>query len=234
MIGALQIRRCTATPSADGCLFPPAPAIPFPPAHPPVPKISNREPFRLEIPATGRKQRLDGRSNREYHPSFQTTKRSPASRLQNELPKGINSPANRKRFTAHPSFLFRVRDSSTVYFHQLTDNSTCTHVSGRKLERRTEHEKKFANKRKKLTKHPPFLLRLKSIPTVYFLQFTAHFNRTMLRLRRRKGAPRLFAGVRLVNVCNNPPQLSRRGVAAPERSCLFVKFGFNWETNYGF
>src|SRR5580658_3166262 len=37
---------------------------------------------------------------------------------------------------------------------------------------------------KTLTAHPPFMLRLKPIATVYFLQLTNVFNLTMLRLKR--------------------------------------------------
>jgi hypothetical protein len=234
MIGALQTRRSTPAPRPNGSLFPLPPDIPLPPAHRPLLKISNRESFRLGIPATNRKQRLVDLSNREYDATFQTITRSPASRLQNELPKLIKSAANTKRFTSHPSFLFRVRNTSTVYFLQLTDISTYTHVSGRKSERRTEHEKKSANKTRKLTKHPSFLFRLESTPAVCFLQFTANSNRTTFRLAEEKEPPGLFAAVRLVNLCNNPPQLSRRGVAAWEFSCLFVKFGLAREEFCGF
>jgi hypothetical protein len=55
---------------------------------------------------------------------------------------------------------------------------------------------------------------------------SAH-TQILFQLRRRKGVRRVFPAVRLANLCNNPPQLWRRGVAAWERSCLFIKFGFN-------
>ncbi len=211
---------CRGGPSAPLAEAPPgfrpvvrssSPRPPLPPARLSL-KISNREPLRLEIRVTLTKQTTGQHSNREKEAGFQAgsglitqpgemTTRPSASHRQNGLAEARKTATCKQKLTAHPSFLFRVEKTPAVYFLQLTNNSTYTHVSGRYVERRIKHEggrpktdgrierpqvfrvvrerPELHPRRLKFTVDPLFLLRLKPIPAVCFLEFTSDFNLTM-------------------------------------------------------
>jgi len=137
MNDAAQIRRCIGALRANR---------PLPPT--PDPKISNREPLRLEINVTQTKQTTAPHSNREYNAYFPTAIRPAAARRRNELSSAGKPPAIRKRLTGHPSFL----------------------------------------------------LRLKSIAAICFLQFTRQFNRTQLRSGEEKEGPGKHPSPALTNL----------------------------------
>ena len=181
MICALSPRR--GGPSALFAAAPPG-FRPSAPHRRPTPKISNREPIRLEIDVTPTKQTPGHHSNREKNACFQFAINAPAS----------NRPSLRapKNTTRHPAIMFRVASISTLYFLKLTGNSTYTHVSGRARSTAQPSSTatpgcfKLSDSRRKVTEpaaecskaprtHPSFLFRLKSTAVVYFLQLTRGF-----------------------------------------------------------
>jgi hypothetical protein len=175
-----QIRRCNSAPRADHPLL-----------QAPNPKISNRELLR-RVRADDSDRRNDGDfhvtqtkhgsglmiqlakiltthdPNREENSHSQILD-APAAVARSPRKKSAKTP---NTLSTHPPKVFRVENTSTLYFHKLTRNSTYTHVSGRTAPRRTKHEAskriKFATNRKNRKTHPPFLFRLKPPAAVCF------------------------------------------------------------------
>ena len=87
MKDAAQIRRCNGALCANQLLF-----------QIPNPKISNREPLRLEMHVTHTKQRADPRSNREKQTIFKSTRRGGPTAPFADAPPGF-------RPSFRPSFL---------------------------------------------------------------------------------------------------------------------------------
>ena len=157
-----QIRRCNSAPRADHPLL-----------QAPNPKISNRELLR-RVRADDSDRRNDGdfrvtqtkhgsglmiqlgkiltdlRSNREENAHFQILD-APGAVARSPREKPAKTP---NTLPTHPSKVFRVENTSTLYFHKLTRNSTYTHVSGRNAQRRTKHESRNPKTRPDLTPRP--------------------------------------------------------------------------------
>jgi len=98
----------------------------------PQPPESNREPLRLEIHLTLRKQTTACHSNRQKTPGFQITINPAASSTRrggpsvplakNELSSAKKLATGSQTFKTFPRFLFRLEPTPTLCFHQLTEN----------------------------------------------------------------------------------------------------------------
>ncbi len=164
-----------------------------------------------ETPLTQRKQTLHIHSNREVEALFFGPCRGGPSVPFTDPPPGFSpraKPRGRPRLRCrlhptHPPFLFRLDSAPTVYFHPLTDESNCTHVSTRAagpappsstgtpacVESRRAHKPGHTRaaetstnpkpNSKTLTTHPSILLRLKRPPLLYFQELTRSFNLTV-------------------------------------------------------
>ena|SRR5271156_3643698 len=165
---------------------------------PPPNQNSNREALRLETLATQTKQRTDRHSNREKEassfgphrggsfspPAFRPRRsinlyRRQHKRTSNRESLRLETPANyTKQTTQH-------RSNREV--EALSQAPTCSPFSSH--QNAIYCARRLPAIPKNTTRFPSFLLRLKAIPTVYFLRVTESFNRTMLRLRRTSIEP---------------------------------------------
>ena len=160
MSHALQIRRCNGTLRAKHSL--PSFLQP-PPARRPIPIISNRESFRLEIDVTHTKQTIPPHSNRENKACFSRHHRStycPSLRISNRESFRLETNVTQTKQTTGPS---SNREKEAVFQIPLTT-------------------RKVPANPKIPTTAPAFLLRLKTTPVHCFVALTANFNLTTSRL----------------------------------------------------
>jgi hypothetical protein len=167
MNDAVPIRRRSGALRANHHRFQPSFLQP-PPVDLPDLRISNREPLRLEIPVTQRKQTTDRHSNRDDNACFSNLVRA-VNRL---CDCGAIDSAPRNRVRADDSARRNTAQSSKI-------NS----------QEQSIPPGNHRTNSKNVMPHPSFLFRLKPTPTVCLLQFTNDFNRTMFRLRRNSSEP---------------------------------------------
>src|SRR5580704_7003479 len=203
MNDAAQIRRCTSALRANR---------PLPPT--PDPKISNREPLRLEINVTQTKQTTQPHSNRELEALFSNRVRA------DDSARGyIALPAR------HPNLKNSNRESRTSnraesHTFQITINPSAQAAHQRDQLHSQILNFQPPNKAQSIKNHPQSLFRLERTPLLYFQQLTRNLNDTMFRLEIKKEAKKKHAQLRRTR--HPKTQTSGKSVA----SCAAPTFGW--------
>jgi hypothetical protein len=197
-------------------------------------KNSNRESLRLEIHVTQTKQKLALCSNRELEALFFGPSRGGCFSPPAVRPRSTTSApqptrhVNRKNSNREPLRRVRADDSARrndevshlTQTKQTTGDRSNREVdaffqtgSARMLKPATSRQyapsstrKIPTNPKNTTTTYPSFLLRLRTIPILYFVKFTRSFNRTMLRLER------------IAKRTKNEPAAGRKGGFSDQRT----------------
>ena len=223
MNDAAQIRRCTSALRANR---------PLPPT--PDPKISNREPLRLEINVTQTKQTTQPHSNRELRALFSNRVRA------------VNRLCDCQTIDSARRYRVRADDSARGYFALPARNPNLKNSNreSRPSNRAESHTFQITinpsaqaahqrdqlhsqilnfqppNKAQSIKNHPQSLFRLERTPLLCFQQLTRNLNDTMFRLEIKKEAKKKHAQLRRTR--HPKTQTSGKSVA----SCAAPTFGW--------
>src|ERR1700723_255213 len=159
MNDAAPIRRCSGALRANHLLVPA-----------PDPKISNREPLRLELDVTRTKQTTQPHSNQEAEALFSNHYRS-TRHLNLKNSNRESRPSNREESHAL----------------QIMISAPAPTARGRGQLHSRIPKFQPSKKAKSSKKHPQSLFRLEPTPVLYFQQLTRNLNDTMFRLEMKKG-----------------------------------------------